>query len=591
VTPKGATNSSSWSNDSDNGALSAVIYLRVSTKEQAEKGGEAEGYSIPAQREACKRKATSLGAVVVEEFVDRGESARSARRPELQRMLVYVKENPVAYVIVHKVDRLARNRADDVEINLALKAAGATLVSVSENIDETPSGILLHGIMSDIAEFYSRNLANEVIKGSTQKAKNGGTIGKAPLGYLNVRKTENGREVRTVEVDPARGPLMQWAFAAYATGDWTLRPLLEELTRRGLTAPPGRKTPEKSLELSHFHKLLRHPYYKGLVRYRGVEYQGKHEPLVSEATWERVQQALATKNQAGERHRVHHHYLKGSLFCGSCGSRMIITNARNRHGQVYPYFVCLGRHQKRTDCTFKAVLIETVEEKVIDHYGTVQLTSKVRDMIELGLGEDFAAFRQEITVERKVLDKNRKRLLAERAKLLQAHYADAVPLDLLKTEQTRIADQLAYIEQRFDSTDSHEAVIGFNLRRTLELATDVHEAYRASDPTQRRLLNQSFFKKLTIHDDGHIESELAEPYDILLSPTLRARAQAAVHLGEVAVPQEQPAEPDWKTLEASFNDSTHKDERLVGAGQTRRPPGRQGLNNEILVGAGGFEPP
>ena len=343
-------------------APQAVIYLRVSTKEQAEKGGEAEGYSIPAQREACKRKAASLGAVVVEEFVDRGESARSARRPELQRMLAYVKENAVAYVIVHKVDRLARNRADDVEINLALKAAGATLVSVSENIDETPSGMLLHGIMSSIAEFYSRNLANEVIKGSTEKAKGGGTIGKAPLGYLNVRKIDDGREIRTVEIDPVRGPLMQWAFEAYATGDWTLRPLLEELTRRGLTAPAGRKTPEKSLELSHFHKLLRHPYYKGLVRYRGVEYQGKHEPLVSEATWELVQQTLATKNQAGERQRVHHHYLKGSLFCGSCGSRMIITNARNRYGQVYPYFVCLGRHQKRTDCTFKAVLIETVED-------------------------------------------------------------------------------------------------------------------------------------------------------------------------------------------------------------------------------------
>ena len=568
----------------------AVIYLRVSTKEQAEKGGEAEGYSIPAQREACKRKVAALGAVLVEEFVDRGESARSARRPELQRMLAYVKENPVAYVIVHKVDRLARNRADDVEINLALKAAGAMLVSCSENIDETPSGMLLHGIMSSIAEFYSRNLANEVIKGSTQKAKNGGTIGKAPIGYLNVRKIEDGREVRTIEIDPVRGPFMQWAFEAYATGDWTLRPLLDELTRRGLSSPPGRKTPEKRLELSHLHKLLRHPYYKGIVRYRGVEYQGKHEPLVSERTWDRVQQVLASKNQAGERQRVHHHYLKGSIFCGSCGSRMIIDNARNRHGQVYPYFVCLGRHQKRTDCTFKAVLIETVEEKVIDHYGTVQISPKTRDMIELRLSEDFAAFRQEIVVERKALEKHKNRLLAERAKLLQAHYAEAVPLDLLKTEQARIADQLGYIEQRFGATDEHEAEIDFNLRRTLELATDVQESYRASESSQRRLLNQCFFKKLTIHDDGHIESELTELYDVLLDPKLRARAQAAVHLGEAAASKKEPAEADWATWEASFNDNTHKDKRLVGAGPRPRRR-RQGSNNEILVGAGGFEPP
>ena len=92
--------------------------------------------------------------------------------------------------------------------------AGVELVSVSENIDQTPSGLLLHGIMSSIAEFYSRNLAAEVMKGTTQKAKNGGTPGRAPTGYLNVRKIENGRELRTIEVDPERGPLIAWAFKA-----------------------------------------------------------------------------------------------------------------------------------------------------------------------------------------------------------------------------------------------------------------------------------------------------------------------------------------------------------------------------------------
>src|SRR4051812_27481130 len=172
----------------------AILYVRVSTKEQAERDGDPEGYSIPAQREACKRKATSLDAAVIEEFVDRGESARTADRPELQRLLDFVLDNRVTYVIVHKIDRLARNRADDVAINVALKQAGVQLVSVTENIDETPAGILLHGIMSSIAEFYSRNLANEVIKGLVQKAKNGGTPTPAPLGHLNVRVIVNRLE-------------------------------------------------------------------------------------------------------------------------------------------------------------------------------------------------------------------------------------------------------------------------------------------------------------------------------------------------------------------------------------------------------------
>ncbi|MFB7976577.1 recombinase family protein [Bacillus subtilis] len=162
-----------------------MAYLRVSTKDQAERGGFAESLSIPAQREAAQRKASQLGAVIVEEFIDVGESARSADRPELRRMLDYISSSAVSYVIVHKIDRLARNRVGDVEINLAIRAAGATLVSCSENTDDTPSGALLHGIMSSIAEFYSRNLASEVIKGTQQKVAAGGTPTLAPIGYVN----------------------------------------------------------------------------------------------------------------------------------------------------------------------------------------------------------------------------------------------------------------------------------------------------------------------------------------------------------------------------------------------------------------------
>lgn len=113
-------------------AAGAVLYLRVSTTEQAGRGGEPEGFSIPGQREACVRKAEALGVVVDAEFVDAGESARSTRRPQLQAMLRYLAETPTQYVIVHKVDRLARNRADDVEINLAIQKQEPPLVSVTE---------------------------------------------------------------------------------------------------------------------------------------------------------------------------------------------------------------------------------------------------------------------------------------------------------------------------------------------------------------------------------------------------------------------------------------------------------------------------
>ncbi|WP_260282928.1 recombinase family protein [Propionibacterium freudenreichii] len=130
-------------------------------------------------------------------------------------------------------------------------------MSATESIDQTPSGMLVHGIMSSIAEFYSRNLATEVSKGLSQKIAQGGTPMRAPIGYLNVRKTdENGREIRTVEVDPERVPLIRWAFEHYAEGETSVTGLLRDLTARGLITVPTPKRPSKPLGKNTLYKLL-----------------------------------------------------------------------------------------------------------------------------------------------------------------------------------------------------------------------------------------------------------------------------------------------------------------------------------------------
>jgi site-specific DNA recombinase len=548
----------------------AVLYLRVSTKEQAQRDGDPEGYSIPAQREACKRKAASLGAAVVDEFADRGESARKADRPQLQALLAYIRETPIDYVIVHKIDRLARNRADDVEITLAIKAAGAALISCSENIDETPSGLLLHGIMSSIAEFYSRNLANEVIKGSVQKAKSGGTIGKAPLGYRNIRRIHNGREVRTVEIDPVRGPLMNWAFETYATGAWSVRRLCTELNKRGLTTVPGPVRPEKPIYQSLLHMRLRDPYYKGLVRYRGVEYQGAHEPLVTPEVWERVQDVLSAQNHAGTKQRERNHYLKGTVFCGDCGSRLLITYSRGRAGKVYPYYVCSGRHNKFTSCTFRAVLIEAVESKVEDVHAEYRLKPELGEAIERTLILEFETVRREAADERQRLLKRQKRLLAERDKLLQAHYAEAIPLDLLKSEQDRIRDSLSQISDRLSRTEFEYNACETNLVAALKFLEDNYATYLEADTTLRRQINQALFKRIYIERSGNVRADLTEPFSSLLSPTVRDLVATRTQSDHLL---------DWKAWEDSFNDNTHE-----------RDPVGVGLSYESLVGGTGLEP-
>src|SRR5579862_8994379 len=506
----------------------AVIYLRVSTKDQATRGGEAEGFSIPAQRDACLRKAASLGAILVEEFVDRGESARSARRPELQRMLAFVGEQPVEFVIVHKIDRLARSRVDDVEINLALQRAGAKLISCTENIDETPSGVLLHGIMSSIAEFYSRNLASEVNKGLIQKAKNGGTPFRPPLGYRPVRIfTEDGREVRSVEIDPERAPLVRQAFEMYATGEWTMRTLIDELTPKGLVSRATPKRPSKEITVSSFHELLRNPYYVGIVDYRGVRYEGKHPPLISQQIFDEVQRILEVQNFAGEKKRKHHHYLKGSIWCGCCGSRLIVSNARSRSGRIYPYFTCIGRQKDPSSCTQRAVLIEHVEELVANYYEHYQLSHDLRLEAEQNIVEQMATLRENEVSERDRLVRRQRKLLDERGKLLEAHYAGAIPLELLKTEQDRITPQLQRIEEQLSSTDIKYIEAERTLKRSLELAETLANAYREAPPSVRRLMNQALFHRLIIDADEGVTGTLNDPFGLLMQAAGRTEATTA----------------------------------------------------------------
>ena len=491
----------------------AVSYIRVSTREQAQRGGSEEGFSLPAQREANKRKAQSMGALVVKEFADRGESARSANRPELQKMLAYLKQDGgIDYVIVHKLDRLARNRADDVEINRAFEEAGVRLVSTSENIDQTPGGMLLHGIMSSIAEFYSRNLANEVMKGMGEKARNGGTLGKAPLGYLNVRaKDENGREIRTIALDEERAPLIRLAFTEYATGNWTVRQLADHLNTLGLSIPPTPRRCAKPITATRLHEILRHPYYKGIVTFQGVEYPGKHEPLVDSQTWQTVQTILASRRY-GERQRIHNHFLKSTVVCGQCGARLSVQNAKNSKGTIYPYFVC-ARRCRLHDCAFTAVLIDVVEDRMVDLYQTIQLSAADRTQIEHYLHDELAQIEGDKAKAVRSLTTRRTNIEDRRRRLLHAHYEGAVPLDLLKEEQAELSTELSQIERQLAAYQADAAEVRQHLTQALDLLEDCHRLYSAAPAHLKKLLNQVFFQRVLVNPLIDEEGRVVLPED------------------------------------------------------------------------------
>ena len=562
----------------------AVIYLRVSTRDQAKRGGETEGFSIPAQREACHRKAKSLGAEVIEEFIDAGESAKSAQRPELQRMLSYVKDNTIQLVIVHKVDRLARNRMDDVQINFEIQQAGARLVSCSENIDETPSGMLLHGIMSSIAEFYSQNLATEAKKGMTQKAKSGGTPGRAPFGYINTtQRTAEGREVRTVITDPDRAHWVPWMYERYATGEWTTGMLRDELDTQGVTTLARPKQPARPLTTSMVHSILSNPYYTGLVVFGGATYQGRHQPLVSTELWSKVEAIRHGRSHAKEKPAIRTHYLKGSLFCGQCGSPLSYEVSRNRLGNYYHYFYCLGRQARKNGCTFVAIQAHHAEQLVEDHWATITLPDEtlttVRKLVISHLDtllkkHDHQAHQAENTLAE---------VTTRSERLMQAYYAGAIDVELLRKEQDRLRTSQAAAERQLHHLQTSRDKLHSALDQCLSALHDGQQQYLAATDNSRRDLNQAVFDKIYLDDDEITSSQHRDVYRYLLDSNLPAV------LENEAKEQQDVVAPETKTRQDAVTPDRQRD-AVTPDNMKNLQPVAGGSKMTLLVELRGFEP-
>ena len=408
-------------------------------------------------------------------------------------------------------------------VTLTLRDAGVELVSCTEYIDATASGEMTHGIFAVISEFYSRNLSNEVKKGLRQKAIAGGTPTRAPIGYFNIRRRDdNGHEYRTVDVDPARAPLVAWAFEAYATGEWTLRALADELTLRGLTTVPTPKRPAKAIAPSTLQSMLRNPYYTGIVMYNGARHPGVHDPLVNQHIFSKVQQTLDTHRGTGDRQRKHAHPLKGMLCC-QCGAMMSIELVTARNGETYPYFYCLGRHRKHP-CGMRTILVSTVEQMMEDHYRDIALTTEIAEALEDMIGDIFDKINQHSAAERQQLAAQRQALEDAETKLIHLYYDDMITHEAMKKEQGRVATQLAEVTDRLEAYQHGCDDAKIRLKAYLALAANCWEFYRHCDDTGKRLCNEAFFTKITISEDHRLHTEFTGPYDTILDPEARLQA-------------------------------------------------------------------
>ena len=359
----------------------AAAYIRVSTEDQTE-------YSPDAQLRELRDYAAAHDLVLDDRFVyaDEGISGRKAdRRPAFLEMIRTAKlpEHPFDVILVHKFDRFARSREDSVVYKAMLRRCGVEVISIKEPLAEGSYGGVMEAIYESFAEAYSLNLAQEVKKGMTEKARRGEPQTAPPYGYTlapvaahSVRHASPapvgaddhiGPNIRTFVPHPVEAEYVRELFRRFAAGEG-LFPLAKWLTASGQRTHRGNAFENRTVEY-----ILRNPVYIGKLRWNPARRSrrdfddpdiiladGQHEPLITPELWEACQRRMA---QVKALHPYHgrpagdrHHWLCGIVRCAACGSTLIWAK---------PHYLKCNNYVRGRCAHSQHVSVELLEEAIL----------------------------------------------------------------------------------------------------------------------------------------------------------------------------------------------------------------------------------
>lgn len=449
-------------------------YVRVSTAKQG------EGVSLEAQQEAISAFASHHDIMITKWFEER-ETAAKKGRPIFNRMIADLRSRKADGVIIHKIDRSARNFADWAKIG-DLADAGVDIHFATESLDfRSRGGRLTADIQAVIAADYIRNLREETIKGMNGRLKQGLYPFKAPIGYLD----NGGGKPKTI--DPLTAPMVREVFKRYASGNYSLHSLTDAMRDTKFRKACGRP-----LTKSNVAKMLINPFYVGLIRIQrsGKTYEGIHKPIVSPSLFDKAEAVRAGRDN--KKTTKHNLLFRGLFRCGHCRGTMI---GERQKGNVY--YRC---HKK--GCATKSVREDVMHEQIGVFLSRFTLTEaqvqKLRARFTNILCSSDGAERQKAAAfELAKIDERLSRLAD---KLIDGVIDDA----LYETKKGAILMDRQRCQEVVEEVANLDAKIA-KLDRFLELAKSLYLQYRsASDDQKRELLNfassnrQVFAKELAL---------------------------------------------------------------------------------------------
>ena len=326
--------------------MNVVIYARFSSHSQTEQ-------SIEGQLNVCHEYARSHGFNVINEYIDRAQSGTSDNRSNFQRMINDSVHHAFQGVLVYQLDRFARNRYDSAIYKARLKKNGVRVMSAKENIADDASGILVEGVLESMAEYYSVELSQKILRGMKINAEKCLSNGSNPgLGF----KVDKDRQFY---VDPKEAAIVREVFERYSQGE-TATDIIDDLNDRNIRTSRGNPFNKNSL-----HRMFRNKRYIGIYTYKDTEIVGGMPRIIDDGLFYRVQDILERNKVAPARTRGKNEYLLTTkLFCGHCGEMMTGYTGTSKQGTRYHYYICNGRKAKR--CSKKMISKSTIEESVIN---------------------------------------------------------------------------------------------------------------------------------------------------------------------------------------------------------------------------------
>ena len=494
----------------------ALIYCRVSTEEQAKNNN-----SLRTQEILCRRFAESSGHKVAAVYVDDGKSATNLNRPALQDLIARCQQDKsIDAVIVQETDRLARNTNDHLTVKAVLKRAGVKLISANQPmLDESPEGNMIDTIIASVNQFQSEITGRKTKKGMQTKFDMGEYPGWAPIGYLNKRVNENGivqdiqrrsvgndecfsRKNKTkgiIEKDPEKWDLVKKGLKMYLTGNYNGLEISDILYSKGLRSKTG-----KRIHNSVILRMLKDPFYCGILRWNGQERKGNQEPMITEDEHRQIINIMDTHNLHRSRRRVHNFLLRGFVFCDLCGDRY--TAEKHRIGKCTDYYHC-GTKSTGHSNKSQNVAVAELEKQVENRFKTLKFSETFIKLIILKIKTFYEKQKEDQNRRIRVLLNKKMRIRNDRETAERKLIASVLEDEDYSRIRTRLREEESAIDSRINELNEEEETDFETIGKVLMLANDIYGAYKKAPYELKRLYLSIFWEGFWVKDREIVRSE------------------------------------------------------------------------------------